>query len=306
MQTAVSIIIVSWNTRELLLDCLSALYQHPFSDLLDVWVVDNASTDNTPAAVRHRFPQVNLVECAENMGFAGGNNLALERTASKYALLLNPDTLVMPGAVQALFEFMEAHPDAGGAGPYLLNPDQTLQASCYPFPSVRREFWRLFHLDFLYPYGIYDMSRWSADQPRQVDSIQGACLMLRKETLGQVGLFDPHFFMYTEEIDLCYRIKKAGWNLFWVPAARVVHFGGQSTRQVALHMFISLYQTKIQFFRKHFGAWHASVYKTILACASLARIILSPLAWLQTPASREHSFALARRYLGLLARLPKM
>ena len=306
MQTAVSVIIVNWNTRELLLDCLSALYQHPFTQPWEVWVVDNASTDNTPAAVRQQYPQVKLIECTENKGFAVGNNLALERAEGRYALLLNTDTLVRPGAVQELFNFMETHPQAGAAGPYLLNPDQTLQVSCYPFPTLSREFWRLFHLDFLLPYAVYDMPRWNPTQPRPVDSLQGACLILRKETLDQVGLFDPNFFMYTEEIDLCYRIKQAGWEIFWVPTARVVHYGGQSTRQVAPQMFTSLYQTKVQFFRKHTGPTAAEVYKIILACASLARIVLSPLAWLQTPPARARSLTLARRYLDLLARLPKM
>lgn len=306
MQTAVSVIIVTWNTRGLLLDCLSALYEQSFTQSWDVWVVDNASTDNTPAAVRRQYPQVNLIECSENKGFASGNNLALHHAKGKYALLLNPDTRVSPGAIQELFDFIETHPQAGAAGPYLLNPDQTLQQSCYPFPTLSREFWRLFHLDFLVPSAVYLMPRWDPTQPRLVDTLQGACLILRTEALNQVGLFDPNFFMYTEEIDLCYRLNEAGWQRFWVPTARVVHYGGQSTRQVAPHMFISLYQTKVQFFRKHSGVWAASVYKIILACASLARIVLTPLACFQTPPARARSLTLARRYLALLARLSKM
>jgi len=268
--------------------------------------VDNASTDDSVAAVRQHYPQVKLIECSENRGFARGNNLGLERAKGKYALLLNPDTLVRPGALEHLLNFMESHPSVGAAGPYLLNPDETLQESCFPFPSLSREFWRLFHLDFLYPYGKYDMLRWDKTQPRPVDAVQGACLILPKEAINQVGVFDPDFFMYTEEIDLCYRLKKAGWDIFWTPAARVVHYGGQSTRQIAPQMFLSLYQTKVQFFRKHYGAWVTGVYKFILSCASLTRIVLSPLAWLQAPPARARSLSLARRYLDLLACLPKM
>lgn len=306
MEAAVSIIIVNWNTRELVIKCLSAVYEHPLSADFEVWVVDNASTDDSATAVRRQFPQVKLIECSENIGFARGNNLALERASGRYALLLNTDATVEPGAIMHLFEFMETHPAAAAAGPYLLNPDQTLQESCYPFPSLRREFWRMFHLDHLYPYGTYAMSRWDQSQPRSVDAIQGACLMLRGEALKQVGLFDPHFFMYTEEIDLCYRMKKARWDLYWVPTASVTHYGGQSTRQVAPQMFLSLYQTKIQFFRKHYGVMSARMYKLLLTCASLARLGLSPLAWLQAPPDRARSLTLARRYLDLLACLPKM
>ncbi len=306
MEAILSLIIVNWNTREILLKCLSAVYEHPFSVDLEVWVVDNASADDSAAAVRQRYPQVKLIECSENIGFARGNNLALERARGEYVLLLNTDALVGPGAIAQLFEFLKTHPAAAAAGPYLLNPDQTLQESCYPFPSLSREFWRMFHLDNLFPYGRYDMSRWDPTQPRSVDCIQGACLMLRREALNQVGLFDPHFFMYTEEIDLCYRLKKAGWDLYWVPAARVIHYGGQSTRQVAPQMFLSLYETKVYFFRKHYGVLAARMYKLLLTCASLVRIALSPLAWLQAPPDRARNLTLARRYLDLLGCLPKM
>jgi len=306
MHTTLSIIIVNWNTQKLLLNCLASLYQDPFIDPLDIWVVDNASTDDSVNAIRKEFPQVNLIECSENKGFAAGNNLALKRTKSEYVLLLNPDTLAAPGAIRCLFDFMESQPGAGAAGPALINPDGTAQDSCFPFPSLSREFWRLLHLDTLYPYGIYDTKRWDHNQPRSVDVLQGACLMIRSKALEQVGLFDPNFFMYTEEVDLCYRLKKAGWSIFWIPAAQVIHYGGQSTRQAAPEMFISLYQTKVQFFRKHYGARSARHYKAILFFAASARILFSPLALLMKPPARARGLYLARRYIDLLARLPKM
>jgi GT2 family glycosyltransferase len=306
VKPALSVVIVNWNTRELLLDCLTAVYEQPFPAGFEVWVVDNGSTDGSAAAVRREYPRVNLVECAENHGFARANNLALERVDSRYALLLNADTRIKPGALQQLFSFMETHPRAGAAGPRLLNPDETLQPSCSPFPTLGRELWRLFHLDVLYPYGVYRMETWDPERPRPVDSIQGACLLLRRVALQQVGCFDPDYFMYTEEVDLCYRLKQAGWERCWAPAARVVHYGGQSTRQAAPAMFLSLYGTKVLFFRKHHGQPAAWAYKCLLAGAALARLILSPLAWLQKPAARARSLTLAKRYRDLLAGLPKM
>lgn len=302
----VSIIIVNWNTHKLVLDCLTSIYANPPSVSYDIWVVDNASTDGSVQAIRLNFPEVKLIECSENLGFAKGNNLALTRSASKYALLLNSDTIVKPGALQHLYEFMEMNPNAGAAGPLLLNSDESPQPSCYPFPSLSRELWRLFHLDLLYHYSDYAVPGCDMGKPYPVDVIQGACLILRREALDQVGLLDPSYFMYTEDVDLCYRIKKNGWSLYWLPDAKIIHFGQQSTRQVAPQMFISLYETKVRFFRKHYGVMPTQVYKLILLCASIARLFFFPLACLQKSTARSQNYYLAKRYLDLLSYLLKM
>lgn len=306
MPSTLSIIIVSWNTRSLLLNCLESVYQNLSADEGEVWVVDNASSDGSPAAVRQHFPYAQVIVNTENKGFAQANNQALERASGRYVLLLNADTVLKPGAIPQLLTFMEQHPQVGGAGPALFNPDGTLQESCYPFPNLGRELWRLLHLDTLHAYGKYDMARWNPALPRPVDTVQGACLILRRAALDQVGLLDPRFFVYTEEVDLCYRLKKAGWPLCWVPQAQVIHYGGQSTSQAAPTMFLTLYQTKVQFFRKHYGWFGAAAYKLILFVASLARLLFSPLAWLQKPPHRTRNLYLARRYVDLLANLARL
>lgn len=306
MDPLFSVVIVNWNTKDLLLQCVQSIYANTNVKDFDIWVVDNASSDNSVESLRSQFPDVHIIASDKNLGFAGGNNLALEKVTGKYALLLNTDTLVKQNAFDYLLAFMESNPKAGVAGPYLLNPDGSMQISCYPFPTLFREFWRMFHFDLAHPLGTYRMSAWDPACTREVDSIQGACMLIRKTALDQVGLFDSSYFMYTEEIDLCYRLHQGGWSLFWVPESKVVHFGGQSTRKAASKMFLSLYQTKVQFFRKHYGKLAAILYKLILFFASLVRIILSPLVLFQKGPLQERNRYLSTRYMELIVALGRM
>ncbi|NOZ06362.1 MAG: glycosyltransferase family 2 protein [Chloroflexi bacterium] len=317
-----SIIIVNWNTRDLLAQCLESVagcqmsvVRHQSSDTndrptgdrlltTDVWVVDNASSDGSAQMVRERFPWVRLIENEENVGFARANNQAIRRSNGRYVLLLNPDTEVQPGALETLVRFMDEHPQAGAAGARLLNPDGTLQPSCHPMPTLSRELWRLVHLDAFRSYAVYQMAAWDLALPRQVDVVQGACLILRREVLDNVGLLDEEYFIYSEEVDLCYRIWRAGWRIFWVPQAGVVHYEGQSTRQVAPQMFLRLYEGKVLFFRKNQGWVAAQIYKLILLATALARLAISPLAWLERRPRRDVHLALAGHYWQLLRALP--
>ncbi|HSL29854.1 MAG TPA: glycosyltransferase family 2 protein [Anaerolineales bacterium] len=301
-----SIIIVSWNTAELLENCIASILANPSTSPFEIWVVDNASTDNSPGMVRERFPQVHLIENRTNVGFARANNQALQRCGGDYILLLNPDTLVSPGALQALVDFMNEHPEAGAAGARLLNPDSSLQISSHPHPTLSRELWRLLHFDTLLPYAVYPTTKWDTSQPQEVDLLMGACLLVRKDALDQVGFLDEDYFIYSEEIDLCYRIQRAGWRIFWVPQAEVVHFGGQSTQQVPTEMFLNLYQSKIKYFRKHHGWPGAQIYKSILRVAALSRILLTPFVIFEHSSRRQKHLTLVDRYWRLVRALPRM
>ncbi|RME78892.1 MAG: glycosyltransferase family 2 protein [Chloroflexi bacterium] len=291
-----SIIIVSWNTVDLLRRCLASVYADLPPAEMEVLVVDNASTDGSPEMVRAEFPQVTLLVNRQNVGFAAANNQAIRQSQGRYVLLLNPDTEVKPGALSTLLHFMDAHPEAGGCGPRLLNPDGSLQTSCYPAPTLARELWRLLHLDRVRPYGVYRMDDWPQNVPREVDVLLGACLLVRREAFQQVGLLSEDYFIYSEEVDLCYRLRQAGWSLVWVPQAQVVHFGGQSTRQVAAEMFLHLYRGKLLYFRKNHGWASAQIYRLILLVTALARLALTPLAWLEPPARRQEHLTLAGHY----------
>jgi len=301
-----SIIIVSWNTALLLENCLASILANPPTSPVETWVVDNVSTDHSPGMVRERFPQVCLIENRENVGFARANNQAIQRCSGKYVLLLNPDTLVSSGALQALIDFLKNHPETGAVGARLLNPDGSLQISSHPRPTLSRELWRLFHLDALLPYAAYPPTKWGTNQPQEVDVLMGACLLVRKEVLDQVGFLDEDYFIYSEEVDLCYRIQRAGWCIYWVPQAEVVHFGGQSTQQVATEMFLNLYRSKIKYFRKHHAWPVAQLYKLILRIAALARIILAPLVIFEHSSRRQKHLTLVDRYWRLVLALPGM
>lgn len=304
-----SIIIVNWNTRSLVADCLASVAVECAAfatGQVETLVVDNASNDDSVTHIATHFPWVQLIRNTTNVGFAAANNQAMALAKGKYILLLNSDTKVLSQALTTMVEFMEAHPAVGASGARYLNPDGSLQPSCYPAPTLARELWRMLHLDRFYPYGIYQMNDWSMHKPRAVDIVQGAALLVRRLVLDQIGFFDPAYFMYTEEVDLCQRIRRAGWSIFFVPAAMIIHYGGQSTRQAALPMFLQLYRSKILYFRKHHGAGATLLYKLILLGATLLRLVMTPLAWLEPPERRHQHFTLANHYRRLVMALPEM
>lgn len=301
----VSIVIVNWNTRELLDQCLQSIYADPYCQQCEVWVVDNASTDNSAELVRNSFPEARLIENSENLGFAGGNNIAIPKTIARNILFLNPDTDLGPGTIESMERFLDAHSEAGAVGPLTLNTDDSLQISAYAAPTLTREFWRLFHLDWLVEAGDYQMHEWDRSRPHEVDVLQGSCLMIRREALDQVGLMDEDFFMYSEEVDLCTRLRRAGWALYWVPDAQVVHYGAKSTDQARCDMFLKLYQSKVLFFRKHYGMSAVKTYKFMLLIAAMARLVASPLAWLERSPIRGEHMTLATQYRRLLVAIPK-
>ncbi len=299
-----SILIVNWNTREDLRRCLASILAHPPRVSYDVWVVDNASTDGSSAMVAGEFPRVHLDVAAENLGFARANNRAAARAQGRFWLLLNPDTIVHPGALDALVQYMEAQPRTAAIGPLLLNPDGSPQPSIERLPSLGREWWRLFHLDRLMPLSQYPRAVFGSPLARPVEVLSGACVLLRRQAVQPLGLFDEDYFVYSEEIDLCDRLRQAGWQLHWLPTARVTHRGGQSTRQVPDQMFLELYRNKVLFFRKRRGVWAGRAYKLILLQAALVRYGLEFVAPI-LPAPRRAAWRLAaRQYRGLLAALP--
>jgi len=297
-----SIIIVNWNTRALLARCLESVYETVRDLTFEVFVVDNASSDGSAEMVRARFPQVRLIENRENVGFAAANNQAIPLAAGRYVLLLNPDTVVLEGAVAELVRFAEGHRTTGACGPRLLNADGSLQPSCHPMLTPWREFWRLAFLERLWRRATYDMAAWDPTRPREVEVIKGACLLLRREALDGVGLLDERYFMYSEEMDLCYRLSRAGWRLYWVPGARVVHYGEGSSKQLARSMYVELYRSKAQFYRKVGGRGWVLWFKSLLALAYGPRLVACALSGLfaRDLAERAHTYG------RLLATLPRM
>ncbi len=268
------VITVSYNTRDLLADCLGSVLDGLRRSDLDssAWVVDNASSDGSASMVRERFPAVHLVALDANVGFAAANNVALEAMAfgrtvkPRHVLFLNPDTRVVGDALGTMVRFLDSTPSAGAAGARLVHSDGSFQHSAFAFPGLAQVFLDFFplhqrlldsRLNGRYPRRSYD-----AECPFAVDHPLGAALAVRAETLSQVGGFDERFFMYCEEIDLCQRIKRAGWDVYCVPRARVVHLVGQSTRQFRDEMFVALWRSRYLMFEKY----HGRVYCRALRC----------------------------------------
>ena len=259
---SLAVIIVSWNVRSLLGTCLSSLLDDLSKSGLeaDIHVVDNASTDGTPELVADQFPRVHLTVSVENLGFAAGNNLALRRISAsgappfRYAWLLNPDTEVLPGATRALLECLDDRPDAGVAGARLLYSDGSLQHGAFRFPGLIQLAFELFPL----PARLYDTvlnGRYAPDlyernEPFRVDHPLGATLMVRAEAIGQVGLLDEQYRMYCEEIDWCWRMRRAGWGAWCAPAAAVIHHAGQSSGQVPVTSFVNLWKSRARLYAR--------------------------------------------------------
>ena len=299
----VSVVIVSWNTRALLETCLASVDGPAAGSAIDVVVVDNASEDGSAEMVRRNFQNVRLIENDENVGYARANNQGIRAGRSDFVLLLNSDTQLRHGVIERLASFLRANPEVAAVGPRVANPDGSLQTSCYPTPTLFREFWRLFHLDALLPLGSYAMSRWDQIRPQEVEILLGACILVRREAMERVGLLNETYFMYSEDLDLCYRLRRDGGRIFWYPSAEIVHHGGQSTRQVSRQMFLQLYRSKLAFFRLYYGGLTAAVYKLILLAASLARLGLSPLAALLCSRNRTLDIEQAYNYRQLIRAL---
>jgi GT2 family glycosyltransferase len=262
-----SIIIVSWNTSALLDACLCALlaelkatYGEDFAARVEVFVVDNDSADDSALMVSSKHQWAILIANKENLGFAKANNQAFALAKGEYVLMLNPDTEVKPGALATLIDFFAAHPRAAVVAPQLLNTDGSVQASCRQFPTFIGMLYELIGLSRMFPvnsargqkFREYKMLDWNHDDERQVDQPEGACLMIKKTILEQVGMLDEGFFMLFEEVDWCYRVKKAGWEIWFTPRAQVVHHYGQSIKQVKVRMILSSHRGLYRFWHKHY------------------------------------------------------
>jgi N-acetylglucosaminyl-diphospho-decaprenol L-rhamnosyltransferase len=268
----VAVVVVSWNTRALLEECLESILATTAGQSVEIVVVDNASTDGTREMLSDRHPRVQLIANDRNEGFSRANNQAARAIGSDYLLLLNSDARLLPQSLQEMVHLLDLEPAAAVVGAQLLNPDGTFQASCSSFPGLLQEFLILTGLGRLlkgreYPSQGPDEERGA----RRVDYIEGACLLARRQAYLQVGGMDETYFMYSEEVDLCYSVKRAGWDVWYQPAARVIHLGGASSRHRATAREADLYRSRIQFFRKYRGPFQAALLKGLIYSVTLAK-----------------------------------
>ncbi len=257
----ISIIIVNWNTKSLLLECLAFVFKTINGLTFEVFVVDNASTDGSVITVRSKYPNINIIENKENMGFAVANNHALKQMKGRYALLLNTDVLLTENAIKTLYDFMEANSDVGTACGQLLNHDGSKQNSIANFPSLLSLLINETILRILLP-NKFPSKRREYSNPIEIDSCIGACMLVRKKAIYEVGLFDEQYFFFFEETDLAYRMKQAGWKIYFVPKVRIFHAQGKSVGE-GINSRTMFYRSRYIYIRKSHQRSYPLIYAVI-------------------------------------------
>jgi GT2 family glycosyltransferase len=288
---SVSVVIVSYNTRQMTLDCLRTLKGEVAASgmTVEILVVDNGSMDGSAAAVRQAFPDVIVIENPRNAGFGAANNLAMQRAAGKYLLLLNSDAFLLPGALAAMVQLLDARVDVDVVGPRLLNRDGSLQVSCFPFPSPMRAWVENLWLSAALPNHevVGDYRRWKHDSERVVDWVVGACMLVRRSTYERVGGFDERFFMYAEETDWQRRIRDTGQRILFTPAAEVTHLGGASGAADKPKVNRSFFDSLDYYERKHHGLAGLILVRAAMAVGCALRVPLWAGVYVLRPTRRE-------------------
>lgn len=286
----VSVIIPSWNAKELLVDCLQSLDRLEPHPKVETIVVDNASGDGSPEAVADSFPNVTLVRNAENLGFSRANNIGIKRAQGRYICLLNSDVIVPPDLFRKLVDYMDAHPEVGMVGPRVLNADKTLQLSCFTLPTPAREFVHAFGLEPLAravgQSTQYNMHAWSLDTPREVEMLAGCCILARKEAVDQVGLMDERLFFYGDDKDFCKRFHDKGWGVIYYPLADLVHLRAGSSRNAPLVYVIEFQKAQLKFWEIHYGRLGRRYCAVLSFIREALRLVKGSVLYLVQPAQR--------------------
>jgi GT2 family glycosyltransferase len=250
----ISVIIVSWNARELLRGCLDSIRTTGNSLIQEIIVVDNASTDESPEMVAENFPEVTLIRCKENLGFARGNNLGIARASGSWLALVNSDVVVHPGSFERLVNYIDSHEKVGLVGPAVFGKDGRFQPSCRRLPTIWSAGCRSLALDsFLNPLSERKLSQWMQGGPIEVEVLTGCFWVARREAVAEVGGLDERFFFYAEDLDWCKRFADAGWKVVFVPGATATHFGGSSSAVAPFRYSIEQLRANLTYWRKYRG-----------------------------------------------------
>lgn len=297
-----SIVIINWNTRDMLRDCLASVFAGLGSLKAEVIVVDNASTDGSAALVLEQFPQVRLLSNVQNRGFAAANNQGFAMARGRNVLLLNSDCLILGAVLPAMVDWMDHHPAAGVMGPRVLNADGSMQVSATGFPTLGRLLAQTLGLTRFRAFDGYRMRHWNRRDERRVEVISGCCLLVRKHALDHVGPLDENFFFYGEETDWCRRFADAGWEVVFAPVGEVIHLGGGSVRKLNHRRDVMLTEGTVRLHRKHGGLLAGLACYALLFGFNLSRAV----AWAVAspvigPPARDRS----RHFRGVVADFAK-
>ena len=292
-----SVCIVTYQALEYVRDCLQSLYANTNIPSIEITIVDNGSTDGLQQFLKEAYPQVRLIQNDSNEDFTRPTNQALRASSGRYLLLLNPDTVVLPQALDKLAEFLDTHPQVGICGPKVLNRDLTLQKPCrrgdarpWAVLTYFSGIWKLFPKSKL--FGQYLLTYMDEDETHPVDGVSGSCMLIRREVIDQIGYLDERFFAYQEDADFCYRARQAGWQVFYVPTAQIIHYGGMGGSRVEpFRSIFEWHKSYFLFYRKNFAKdyfflfnW---VYYVLMLLKFLSAVMLNLL--------RKEKFAGAKR-----------
>jgi GT2 family glycosyltransferase len=303
MIPVVSIIVVSFNTRDTTLKCLRELKSAAEGIDSQIIVVDNASTDGSVDAIRSAMPEVTIISNGVNVGFASANNQALAGAKGRFILLLNSDAFMQSGGVAAMVDYLRQNPQIAAVGPRLLNADGSLQISCFPFPSPWRAWVENLWLSRVFSGAklIGDYRQWDHNSPRVVDFVSGACMMIRREVYEQIGGFDDRFFMYAEETDWQKRMWRNGWKIAFTPAAVVTHLGGGSKND-ANRSRLNFFNSLDIYEYKHHGLMGLILLRCAMIVGCAARVVAWAIKWMTSSAHRNQAESKLRLHLWLIWR----
>jgi GT2 family glycosyltransferase len=287
----VSVVIVNWNTKRLLLRCLESLCKVSSCVSTEIIVVDNGSEDGSAMAVREWFPETTLIENQENLGFAKANNKGIAAATGRYVCLVNSDVEVLDGCLEALCKYMDENPSIGIAGPKILWPDGFLQDSCRKFPGLWNNFCETFYLNRLLPHSSFfsgeHMMYMPHDRICKVDFLAGCFMMVRRSAFEEVGLLDEQFFIYAEEVDWCKRFRDARWDVVFFPHAAAIHVGRASSRNDPLRFNIESQKARLQYWRKHHTFLGVTGYRLICLLYYMSKMMWMGVVYLLRPSLRQ-------------------
>ncbi|MFA5238857.1 MAG: glycosyltransferase family 2 protein [Phycisphaerae bacterium] len=300
----ISVIIVSWNAKQHLINCLKSILDTVDGYSQEIIVVDNASFDGSPDAVISQFPQVTVIRNKENLGFGRANNIAIRMSKGRYICLVNSDVIVLKDCIKKLITFMDSHQDAGMVGPKILNPDGSLQPQCRYFPTIWNSLCQVLNLSGLFPKSAFFsepfMKHWTYDETRKVDVLSGCFWLVRREALDEVGLLDEDFFIYGEDVDWCKRFHDAGWDVVFYHSAEAIHFGGASADNAPIRFYLEMHKADLQYWRKHHSQLGHAIYRTIILLRQSIRLPVYMLIYIFRPSMRSNAIFKLKRALACI------
>ena len=285
-----SFIVVSWNAKQFLIECLKSIEKEVSGFKHEIIVVDNGSSDGSVEILKENFLGVSLICNGMNLGFAKANNIGIQKCQGKYICLINSDVTLLEGCLHTMVRFMDMHPSIGILGPRILNSDFTKQNSCKYFPTLVNEFFRAIAMDTIFigtRFNTVFKPHSSPDVIKKVDVLSGCFWMVRKEAFIQVGLFDERFFIYAEDKDLCKRFKDRGWQVVYNPDAQVIHYGGASSANAPIRFYIELQRANLKYWEKHFNRRGKYLYSVIMFLYHVNRVLGYRLAQALRGANKE-------------------